>query len=460
MPRRPSPVAAGSLLAALLTLPLGDVAAGPVAGAPDDQLAACDAQQVQRVAAVRMLVTSKYVSTLQQGLLGIRDYITRQASVIAQRGEPTDTEQEQIACLAEVGDTGTSLLQGLAAQEGLQVAADFGGFDAESQSAMSELVAGRSPCTAVIHEILGASVQQPLASYLALEDAWRESGCDTAVAKRAVTAKAEANELLLREAQAARTQPSTAEQPKIPSGMSRIPTGTFTMGSAAGEVGLQVSGPKQRHEVTITHAFYIGTTEVTQGQWKEVMGSNPSTFASCGADCPVETITWLQAVAYANARSAKEGLDACYVIEGATVSWPDGLACGGYRLPTEAEWEYAARNPVASPYAGGPDLAAVAWVDGDPFRGMTHSVGLKRANGNGLYDMTGNVNEWVWDSIADYSDQAQTDPLGPVSTTAKVYRGGCWMTMQASVNLANRTYERADKGNNCLGLRVARSVTP
>ncbi len=134
------------------------------------------------------------------------------------------------------------------------------------------------------------------------------------------------------------------------------------MGYTAGQGEACGDDEKPAREVTLSRAVLVGETEVTQGLAEGLLGHNPSRFASCGANCPVEQLSWLDAVTLANALAAAEGLEACDAIDGAAVSWPKGPACLGYRLPTEAEWEVAARGGGDAMYAGGDARCAVANV--------------------------------------------------------------------------------------------------
>ena len=173
------------------------------------------------------------------------------------------------------------------------------------------------------------------------------------------------------------------------------------------------------HSVTITRVFCMKATEVTQGEWQSVMGNNPSYFKDCGANCPVEQVNWDDAAGYANALSRREGLPECYA--GSTFS---GLTCAGYRLPTEAEWEYTASAGNTGPTYG--DRESVAWYNLNS-GGATHPVGQKQPNAWGLYDMLGNVGEWTGDWYDTYPATV-TDPTGPTTSYARVVRGGSWMS--------------------------------
>ena len=252
--------------------------------------------------------------------------------------------------------------------------------------------------------------------------------------------------------------PRTPAEQVPPEGFVLIPGGTFTMGSPLGERSR--GADETQHPVTITRDFYMQEHEVTQGEWRELMGTNPSDFSACGDDCPVENVSWYDAVDYANALSRDEGLAACYRVSGESVTF-DGLNCEGYRLPTEAEWEYASRAGTSTAwYCGSSEscLDDIAWYGEDWDEGSTHRVGLKEPNGWGLHDMLGNVWEWCWDGFDDYPGGRATDPLGPSSGSYRVFRGGSWNLYARSARAAIRYSYYPDYRFNFLGFRLARSA--
>jgi sulfatase modifying factor 1 len=175
--------------------------------------------------------------------------------------------------------------------------------------------------------------------------------------------------------------------------------------------------------VTIT-GFWMGAVEVTQGLYQSLMGSNPSyhnrssngprrKVHQCGENCPEDSVSWFHAAAFANALSADEGLEKCYVISGESVNWSKGRACTGYRLPTEAKWAYEARAGEDTVYAGSNNLDTVGWHRPNS-GGHPRSVGSKQPNAWGLYDMTGNIREWCWDWRNSYQSDHSTDPIANV----------------------------------------------
>ena len=235
----------------------------------------------------------------------------------------------------------------------------------------------------------------------------------------------------------------------------KVPKGSFIMGSPSTEVGR--GSDEVQHMVTLTTDFWMADSEVTQRQYRNLMGSSPSNFN--GDELPVEKVSWFDAVTYCNALSTKEKLTACYQINGVTVGWADGVKCTGYRLPTEAEWEYAA-NPATPPrtvYAGSDTVDGVAWIDTNSGN-STHAVKTKTANGLGLYDLSGNVWEWVWDIYqANYEALPSTDPLGPSTGASRVFHGGSWGSPAAYARVALRDYGAPTLRDYDVGFRFVRS---
>ena len=231
-----------------------------------------------------------------------------------------------------------------------------------------------------------------------------------------------------------------------------IAPGAFIMGSPIDEEGRDPDEPQ--HHVTLTRGFYLQTTEVTQADWYRVMGNNPSAFSSCGSSCPVESVSWLHAVGYANALSRAEGFTECYDSSGNVLGGGNIYDCSGYRLPTEAEWEYAARaGTTASRYGA---LERVAWYEGDTWSGP-HAVGMLEPNAWGLYDMLGNVWEWTHDWYGPYGGAA-IDPVGAASGSNRVLRGGGWCFDARGVRAAMRCEVAPGDYYNDLGFRLARSA--
>jgi formylglycine-generating enzyme required for sulfatase activity len=210
--------------------------------------------------------------------------------------------------------------------------------------------------------------------------------------------------------------------------------------------------------VHITRAFALSETEVTQAQYQAVMGNNPSRRKDTpdSAQHPVEVVSWFDAVKYCNRLSELEGRKPCYTIQGEQVEWPDA-ACPGYRLPTEAEWEYAARADQTYQYAGSDDLDRVAWHGGNA-KSTTHPVAQKAHNAWFLYDMSGNVWEWVWDWYSDTYQGAETqDPRGPRVGVSRVLRGGSFDDGAVFARVANRSGGGPTYFGLSVGFRLARS---
>ncbi len=234
--------------------------------------------------------------------------------------------------------------------------------------------------------------------------------------------------------------------------MVRVSAGDFMMGALEDDEDAYDS-EKPRHKVTLTRDFLIGKYAVTQALWESVMGSNPSWFK--GANRPVECVSWVDVVDFCNKLSKREGLTPAYTINGKNVrcNWD----AKGYRLPTEAEWEYSARSGQRFKYAGSTQYVnAVAWYTKNSGR-KTHPVGQKKPNGFGLYDMSGNVWEWVWDIKGGYSSGVQTDPTGLDSGPFRVGRGGGWCNLARGTRVSVRRDEVPTCRCDYLGFRLSRN---
>jgi formylglycine-generating enzyme required for sulfatase activity/flavodoxin len=255
---------------------------------------------------------------------------------------------------------------------------------------------------------------------------------------------------------------------EVPEDFVLIKGGTFNMGSPDSEAWR--GEDENEHSVTVSD-FYMSIYEVTQEEYQEIMGSNPSTFS--GENLPVENITWFEAIAYCNARSEAEGLTPVYMVDGQHVSW--NRSANGYRLPTEAEWEYAVRAGTATPFNTQTSISAEEanyyghypyeiennyFSQGNletkpgQYRETTIAVGSFSPNGWGLYDMHGNVGEWCWDYYGAYSAESQSDPTGPASGSLRVNRGGGWNDFAKHLRSAYRSSTPANNSSYNLGLRL------
>ena len=218
--------------------------------------------------------------------------------------------------------------------------------------------------------------------------------------------------------------------------MVRVEAGTFTMGATA-EMKDPLDDEKPTHRVTLTNDYYIGKYEVTQALWKAVMGNNPSDFK--GDNLPVEQVSW---------DDCQDFLNKLNRITGKT-----------FRLPTEAEWEYAARGGNKSrgyQYSGSSKLSDVAWYD-DNSGNKTHAVGTKQANELGIYDMSGNVWEWCQDRYDKYNSSSQVNPTGANSGSNRMFRGGSWFNDAWLCRSSFRYFFTPDRRYSYLGLRLVLS---
>jgi formylglycine-generating enzyme required for sulfatase activity len=234
-----------------------------------------------------------------------------------------------------------------------------------------------------------------------------------------------------------------------------IPAGTFRMGSTDADKDAR-NNERPQHEVRISRPFHLGIYAVTQSQYRAVTGQSPSAFKGSD-DLPVEQVSWLDAVTFCNKLSEREGWELYYHIAGDAVTINGG---DGYRLPTEAEWEYACRAGTTTRFSCGDDenaLGQYAWYSANS-QGQTHPVGEKQPNAFGLYDMHGNIWEWCWDGFdSDYYKQSPAvDPPGPGSAARRVFRGGSWNVVPQGARSASRNRLEPAGQFSILGFRLAR----
>jgi len=222
-----------------------------------------------------------------------------------------------------------------------------------------------------------------------------------------------------------------------------IPGGSFLRGS-------------QKHEVTVS-PFALGQTTVTRGLYRKLMDSHPREWDRDEDDdrLPANYVDWFDAVRFCNRLSEEAGLTPCYEIDRESVTW--NRKADGYRLPTEAEWEYACRAGTTTEFFWGDDeetAGEYAWF-GEGFEGNVHPVAEKKPNPWDLYDMAGNVDEWCWDWYGDYPGDSQTDPTGPSDGTSRVLRGGAFDLVPRLLRSANRDRNLPAIRLRVIGFRVA-----
>jgi len=250
---------------------------------------------------------------------------------------------------------------------------------------------------------------------------------------------------------------------KAPDGFVLINGGTFIMGSHDSEQGrTNEEGPQHTVELS---SFYMSRYPVTQAEYAEVMGVNPSNFK--GAKLPVEQVDWFDAIEYCNKKSQRDGLSSVYVINKNENRWTvkQDQDANGYRLPTEAQWEYACRAGTVTPFSTGTNINTnqANYNGANPYdsnvlgedRQKTTPVGSFPPNPWGLYDMHGNVFEWCWDWYGIYKSEDQTNPDGPVSGIKRVYRGGSWISSLPHLRSAYRySAPPSGGGDSNIGFRL------
>lgn len=254
-----------------------------------------------------------------------------------------------------------------------------------------------------------------------------------------------------------------------------VPGGTFTMGDTRGN---RESDEIPTHSVTLS-SFYMGKYEVTQSEWAAIMGTNPASGYGVGNNHPVYNVSWYSLLKYCNLRSMAEQLTPAYTINGSTnpsnwgsvptynsSTWDLAIcnwSADGYRLPTEAEWEYAARGATNTPdymYCGSENINEVAWYEANNSPYGCKPVGTKVPNGLGLYDMSGNLYEWCWDWYGNtyYSSSPTNNPTGPESNYSRVERGGRWYSIATGCRVTNRGNDYPSFSGNYVGFRLCKTA--
>jgi formylglycine-generating enzyme required for sulfatase activity len=241
-----------------------------------------------------------------------------------------------------------------------------------------------------------------------------------------------------------------------------VAAGAYTIGSPPGESNR--FDDERLHEVKLSRGFRVRSTEVTQGEFQKIMGYNPSRFSDCGERCPVERVSWHEAALYANTLSERSGLEPCYTCRGAAPDsrcvlgneYQSPYECPGFRLPTEAEWEIAARAGNPGPRYGS-EVVRIAWYRANS-GGTTRRVASREPNGWGVFDIFGNVMEWCNDWYGEYSTSDIADPSGPIRGTIRALRGGSWLINAERVRAAYRYRFPPNTRLSYVGFRVVQTL--
>ena len=257
-----------------------------------------------------------------------------------------------------------------------------------------------------------------------------------------------------------------------------VEAGSFMMGDEQGDID------ETPHRVRLSRSFHIGTTEVTVDFWKKVMGTAPWTREQ--TECmrmgpeerpehrsPVYCVDWNEAAYFANQLSDWERLEQCYRFDGMQVVFSKGTECLGYRLPTEAEWEFATQTPqrlqnnqqkkeekstnMSSVYSGGNDVRTLGWYTENSDQ-MSQMTGLLKPNARGIYDLSGNLWEWCHDWYGSYEEQPEVDPSGHEHGVYRVLRGGSFSSPMQDLRISNRFRRYPSVRSNQIGFRLARTI--
>jgi formylglycine-generating enzyme required for sulfatase activity len=382
-----------------------------------------------------------------------------------------------------------------------KVAAAVAAEQATARTAWSTLGPAAEACTAVVDPATRKGCADKVAAFVAQAEALAvdvSAGVEvvsTACGTRQVPLPAARQAVSVPEVTTARAVLGRLQQPSVPVAPSAAPAsaptgqrydvrgytmvpiapGSFDMGCTPGQGDACQRDEQPVRNVTLTSSFWMGRTEVTQGLYRSVTGVNPSGFSSCGDDCPVETVTWCDAIAFANALSVAERLRPAYTVPSGFVAGMSADACNaaspevvwdraadGYRLPTDAEWEYAARAGTDLRYSGSSDVGAVGWYLENAKVGYsteTHPTGTKAPNAWGLHDMSGNVSEWVFDWYTEMNFSSRSkDPTGASSGDMRGQRGGCLWESDVMLRVTDRSANSPGKSWRNVGFRLARTA--
>ena len=411
---------------------------------------------------VVLLEAQQAVARIDKELVKLEDKIRVKEAKLQQEqsklSQTINSEKEKVAQLT--GEDANVNEQSTSTNEGGFFARLFSfGRGAQSQPNQRKKRRASADTIAQAEEKMIASIEEHKAKYLQLETKIREElsvlHSEEFTLKEDLKQYGEIHPSLLGFRAVKPFSTAWLRSGRVKQQMILVPKGNFVLGGNPSSPHTEEDELPQ-HNVTISNPFWVLNAPVMQGLYRSITGKNPAHFKN--EDHPIEMVSWFDAIKFCNALSEKEGLMPCYEFKAddeENVRW--NRQANGFRLLTEAEWEYVARANGSLEYSGSNNAMDVAWFAGNAM-GQTQPVRRKDPNLWGMYDMSGHVWEWCWDWFGIYVDGNATDPIGPKLGRGRVFRGGSFAVPERMLRVSQRGAERPHNRMNGLGFRLARNI--